>query len=165
MNLKSLITDVPDFPQPGVVFKDISPLLKSPDALLYICQAIVEGVNLDNVDYFVGIESRGFVLGSMLAAYHKKGFIPLRKAGKLPPPVIAESYTLEYGTATLEISPGTGRVMVVDDVLATGGTLQAGINLAQRAGYTIEQVAVLINLTFLNTLRFKNEEVFSLVSY
>lgn len=165
MNIIEHIRDVTDFPQQGVIFKDISPLLKSPEALQFICNEIIKAVDLHKIDYFIGIESRGFILASMLAAHYDKGFIPLRKVGKLPPPVIAQDYTLEYGTATLEINPGVGRVMIVDDVLATGGTLQAAILLAEKAGYHIEQVAVLINLKFLNTMTFNGAEVFSLVHY
>lgn len=165
MNLREYIRDIPDFPKKGVVFKDISPILKNPEILEYVCKAFTKNRDLQKVDYFVGIESRGFILASLLAAYHKKGFVPLRKAGKLPPPVFAQSYALEYGNATLEINPGEGRVMILDDVLATGGTLQAGIDLCEHAGYSVEQVAVLINLKFLNSMTFKGQEVFSLVQY
>lgn len=165
MNLKAYIKDVPDFPKKGILFRDISPLLKNPEILNFVCEEFGKASSMKNVDYFVGIESRGFILASLLATHYKKGFIPLRKAGKLPPPVIAESYSLEYGEATLEINPGQGRVMILDDVLATGGTLQAGINLCQKAGYSVEQVAVLINLKFLNQMNFKGKEVYSLVQY
>ncbi len=113
---------------------------------------MVAPFDLSRVDAFVGIESRGFILAALAAGVHGKGFIPLRKAGKLPPPVHAESYKLEYGEATLEIAPGTGRVLIFDDVLATGGTLQASMNLCRRAGYSIEGCTVLINLPGLNAL-------------
>ncbi len=165
MNLKSFIRDIPDFPQKGILFRDISPLLKNPEALKFVAQEFGKSVDLGKIDAFVGVESRGFILASLLSAHHGKGFIPLRKAGKLPPPVIAESYSLEYGKATLEMSPGQGRVMVLDDVLATGGTLQASINICEKAGYHVEQVGVLIDLTFLNQMKFRGQPIFSLVQY
>jgi adenine phosphoribosyltransferase len=165
MNLKSYIRDIPDFPQKGILFRDISPLLKSPEALHFVAGEFGKACNLEQIDAFVGVESRGFILASLLAGHFKKGFIPLRKAGKLPPPVIAESYSLEYGKATLEMSPGQARVMLLDDVLATGGTLQASLNICEKAGYQVEQVAVLINLTFLNDMKFKGQPIFSLVNY
>ncbi len=165
MDLKKLIRDIPDFPKPGILFRDISPLLKSPAALNQVAEEFGRSCNLEKIDAFVGIESRGFILASYLASHFKKGFIPLRKAGKLPPPVVAESYSLEYGSATLEMNPGTGRVMILDDVLATGGTLQAGINICEKAGYHVEQVGVLIDLTFLNQMKFRGEKVFSIIQY
>jgi adenine phosphoribosyltransferase len=165
MNLKSLIRDIPDFPQKGILFRDISPLLKSPEALKYVAEGFGKSVDMKTIDAFVGIESRGFILASFLASHFQKGFIPLRKAGKLPPPVITESYSLEYGKATLEMAPGTGSVMILDDVLATGGTLQAGINICQKAGYQVQQVGVLIDLTFLNQMKFQGKPVFSMVQY
>lgn len=165
MELKSLIRDIPDFPKPGILFRDISPLLNNPEALQNVAEKLVESVDLKNIDSFVGIESRGFILASLLAAKHNKGFIPMRKAGKLPPPTVKESYKLEYGEATLEMTPGKGRVMILDDVLATGGTLQAGISICEKAGFHVEQVAVLINLTFLNTMKFRGKDIFSLVQY
>jgi adenine phosphoribosyltransferase len=106
-----------------------------------------------------------------MAAHCQKGFLPLRKAGKLPPPVIQQSYELEYGKATLELAPAptgtahTSRVIICDDVLATGGTLNAAIQLCEKAGYQVSDVLVLINLTFLNSMKFKNEPVKSLIQY
>lgn len=164
-DLKNLIRDIPDFPKPGILFRDISPLLRSPEALHFVCEEFGKAHSLDQVDAFVGIESRGFILAGLLASHFRKGFIPLRKAGKLPPPVIAETYQLEYGTATLEMAPGSGRVMILDDVLATGGTLQASINICEKAGYQVEQIGVLINLTFLNTMKFKGQSIISIVNY
>jgi adenine phosphoribosyltransferase len=121
--------------------------------------------SLQNVDVIAGIESRGFILAAALAKHSGKGFIPLRKAGKLPPPTVSESYALEYGSATLELAPGQGRVIILDDVLATGGTLQAGIKLCERAGYEVCDVGVLINLAFLNTMQFNKLPVKSLIIY
>lgn len=165
MNLKSLIRDVPDFPKEGILFRDMSPLLQNAEAMSYVSQNLVKNVDLGQVDYFAGIESRGFILAAHLAATHKKGFLPIRKAGKLPPPTKRVSYSLEYGSAEIELPLGQGRVMIVDDVLATGGTLQAAIELSQAAGYNVQSVAVLVNLTFLNDMKFNNEKVYSLVQY
>ena len=165
MELKSYIRDVPDFPIPGILFRDITPLLTDAKALQFACQQLVATVDLDQIDVFVGIESRGFIFASYLAALYKKGFLPLRKAGKLPPPVISESYNLEYGTATLETCQGKQRIMILDDVLATGGTLEASIKLCQKAGYHVEAVAVLINLTNLNKMKFNKKDIHSVIKY
>ena len=165
MDLKSKITNIPDFPKPGILFRDVSPLLKDPDALQFISENLVKKIDLSQVDYFAGIESRGFIFASLLAAHHKKGFIPIRKAGKLPPPTVKKSYALEYGEATIELAPGKGRVVIVDDVLATGGTLQAAIDLSIDAGYQVMDVAVLIDLPFLNQFKFNQKAVHSLVQY
>ncbi|MGZ3772443.1 MAG: adenine phosphoribosyltransferase [Pseudobdellovibrionaceae bacterium] len=165
MNLKSLIRDVPDFPKEGILFRDMSPLLQNSEAMKFVSQNLVKKVDLSKIDYFAGIESRGFILASHLSATHNKGFLPIRKAGKLPPPTKRVSYALEYGMAEIELPLGEGRIMIVDDVLATGGTLQAAIDLSKSAGYSVESVAVLVNLTFLNKMKFNNEEVYSLVQY
>lgn len=166
MDLTQLIRTVPDFPSPGVFFKDVSPLLADSRALQYTIDSLLEKVNVENIEAFVGLESRGFIFASMMAAKSSKGFIPFRKKGKLPPPVMAESYSLEYGTATLEALPGSsGRVIIVDDVLATGGTLDASVKLAQKCGYSVEDVIVLIDLSFLNQFRFKNNKIKSLIAY
>ncbi len=167
MNYQVLIKEVPDFPIPGVLFRDVSPLLQNAEAFSLIAHDFEKIINLNNVDLFVGIESRGFIFAAMLAAKFNKGFLPLRKAGKLPPPVIQESYKLEYGEATLEIASSHRplRVIVCDDVLATGGTLKAAQSLCEKAGYVVEDLLVLINLTFLNEMKFKNEAVKSLIQY
>lgn len=165
MNLKSFIKETPDFPKKGILFRDISPLLEDPVKIEYISKSLVQNIDLDSVDSFAGIESRGFILAMMLSAYFKKGFLPIRKSGKLPPPVLGESYSLEYGESTIEMHQGFQRIVIVDDVLATGGTLQAAINLAQRAGYNVIDVLTLINLKDLNKMTFKGEPIKHLITY
>lgn len=165
MDLKAKINNVPDFPQAGILFRDVTPLLKDPEALHYIAENLVKHVDLKSVDYFAGIESRGFIFAALLAQHHKKGFLPIRKAGKLPPPTVKKSYALEYGEATIELAPGKGKIVILDDVLATGGTLGAAIELSKLAGYDVVDVAVLIDLPFLNQMRFKGRPVHSLISY
>lgn len=167
MNYKSLICDIPDFPIKGVLFRDVSPLLQNADAFNAVAHDFAKLIDLHNIDLFVGIESRGFIFAAQMAAKFNKGFVPLRKAGKLPPPVFQKSYKLEYGEAVLEMAPATktSRVVICDDVLATGGTLLASVELCQKAGYHVEDLLVLINLTFLNEMKFKNQNVKSLIQY
>jgi len=154
---KSLITDIPNFPKQGVTFKDISPLLKS-NKFTNVINDLYKSVELP--DYWVGIDSRGFIFASALAN-KSGGFIMCRKKGKLPPPVISETYTLEYGTDTLEIQPGSGTVVIVDDVYATGGTMEAAEKLCIKAGYTVIDKLVLIDLKFLH----ESNKVKSLIQY
>lgn len=147
------VRDVPDYPQPGVVFKDITPLLAHPAALAAAVDAIVEPLQGRGIDLVAGLEARGFIFGAPAAVRLGAGFVPLRKAGKLPAQTLAESYDLEYGTATVEmhadaVTPGS-RVLVVDDVLATGGTGRAAVDLIRRAGGTVVEFSVLLELGFL----------------
>ena len=165
LDLKTLVRDIPDFPIKGVVFRDISPLLENHDAFTAALDRLAGELNMNDVDHVVGIESRGFILGAALAARCGKGFIPLRKAGKLPPPVQALSYDLEYGKATLEMRAGKGRVAVIDDVLATGGTLAAALELCNRSGFDVVGAGVLIDLRFLNEFRFKGDRIASVITY
>lgn len=162
---KNWIHETPDFPIKGVLFRDVSPLFA--DAKMF--QKCIADMNklfdLNEVDAFVGIESRGFIFASAMAMQSGKGFIPLRKAGKLPPPVFQKSYALEYGQATLEMKAGQGRVIVIDDVLATGGTLVAAMDLCEQAGYHVQDVGVLVNLTFLNQMKFNKNSIKSLIQY
>ena len=163
--IKNLIADVPDWPKKGVIFRDISPLLADPEWFKIALARMVDEVDLDNIDYIVGIESRGFILGSALSAMYGKGFIPIRKKGKLPWPVVSEDYELEYGTDTLEIKQMTGEkksCLLVDDVLATGGTLGAALNLCRKAGYDVRDVTVLIDLTFLNDFTYETDRYMNL---
>ena len=167
MDYKKLIRDVPNFPIEGVLFRDVSPLLQNAEAFSQVAVDFSKLIDLSCVDLFVGIESRGFIFAAQMAAKFNKGFLPLRKAGKLPPPVNQESYQLEYGSATLEMAPAPKNlnVVVCDDVLATGGTLQAAIKLCEKSGYEVQDLLVLIDLTFLNQMKFKNKKVNSLVQY
>jgi adenine phosphoribosyltransferase len=151
--LAARITDVPDWPEPGVVFKDISPLLADHVAFAALVDEIVAHVGRDNVDKVAGIEARGFLLGAPVAYHCGAGFVPVRKKGKLPRPTYGESYALEYGTAEIEVhrdafAPGE-RVLVVDDVLATGGTAVAALALVERAGAVPVGLSVLLELTSL----------------
>lgn len=162
---ESHIRNVPDFPKPGIIFKDISPLLQ--ERFSEVIEAMSQNINWQQIDYVVGIESRGFILGAAMAQLHGKGFIPMRKKGKLPPPVIAETYTLEYGTDTLEMieAEKPGRVVLVDDVLATGGTLRAALNLCEKNKLQVSAMALLINLTFLNKFKQEGLPVHSVLDY
>jgi adenine phosphoribosyltransferase len=158
----SLIHDVPDYPKPGVLFKDISPLLGS--ALFpELIQAMADLIRDNDFDAIAGIESRGFILGAAIAHETNTGFIPVRKKGKLPPPVHAHSYKLEYGEDTIEVKEGRGRVIIIDDVLATGGTLAAAAAVLTKAGYTIADIAVLMDLKFLNSFEWNSRPVKSLI--
>tara|TARA_E500000178_G_C16903235_1_gene699061 strand:+ start:111 stop:593 length:483 start_codon:yes stop_codon:yes gene_type:complete len=159
MNLKDYILDVPDWPVEDVVFKDITPLLKDKDALNHSVKLLEDLID-ETPDYIVGIESRGFIFGSYLASKMGLGFVPVRKKGKLPPPVISKAYSLEYGFDTLEIKTGKGRVVIIDDVYATGGTAKATRELCEKAGYEVINDIYLINLKFLN-----NDNVRSVLSY
>lgn len=164
-SFESHIRSVPDFPKAGIVFKDISPLLR--DRYHEVIEAMSATINWNEIDYVVGIESRGFILGASMATLKGKGFIPVRKKGKLPPPCIGESYELEYGSDTLEmlVNDKKARVVLVDDVLATGGTLRAVMNLCQKNNYDVKAMALLINLTFLNKFSEEGFPVHSVLNY
>jgi adenine phosphoribosyltransferase len=168
--VKALIRDVPDFPQEGIVFKDITPLLADPIAFSTVIDLIVVHFGRGNVDKVVGIEARGFILASPVAYHFGAGFVPVRKKDKLPWNTQAAEYELEYGTATLEIhqdAVATGeRVLVVDDVLATGGTARATAQLVERIGGKIVGIACLIELGFLNGRdKIRGYDIFTLLTY
>jgi adenine phosphoribosyltransferase len=159
------IRNVPNFPKPGIVFKDVTPLFQ--ERFHEVIEEMCKTISWDEIDYVVGIESRGFILGAAMATFKSKGFIPVRKKGKLPPPVISESYTLEYGTDTLEmiVNEKPGRVVLVDDVLATGGTLKAVMNMCQKNHFEVKALSLLINLTFLNKFVEEGRPVHSVINY
>jgi adenine phosphoribosyltransferase len=168
--IKGLIRDVPDFPQDGIVFKDITPVLSDPIAFSTLIDLIVVHFGRGNVDKVVGIEARGFILASPVAYHFGAGFVPVRKQGKLPSETVSQEYELEYGTATLEIHrdavrPGE-RVLIVDDVLATGGTARATVSLVEQIGGKVCGVACLIELGFLKGReQLPGHELFTLIRY
>ena len=168
--MKALIRDVPDFPQPGIIFKDITPLLADEIAFSSVIDLIVVHFGRGTVDKVVGIEARGFILASPVAYHFGAGFVPVRKVDKLPWETEAAEYALEYGTATLEIhkdavTPGE-RVLIVDDVLATGGTARATAELVERIGGKVVGIAFLIELGFLEGRKqLENHDLFTLITY
>jgi len=147
------IRDVPDFPKAGIVFKDITPLLQDPKSFAATLEGMAQSARTHTFDLVCGIESRGFLFGAALARELGKGFIPIRKPGKLPWRTASESYELEYGTDTIEIhvdaAPGGKRVLMVDDLLATGGTMSAALKLVRKVGGTPVACSFVIELAFL----------------
>jgi adenine phosphoribosyltransferase len=170
MDLASTIRSVPDFPIEGILFYDITTLLKNPEALKASVDQLVDHYQDIEVDLIVGMESRGFIFG-MPAAYQMGiGFVPVRKPGKLPAETVSESYDLEYGTNTLEIHVDAiekgQKVLIVDDLLATGGTAKATCDLVEKLGGEIVGVAFVIELNFLNGReKLQGYDVFSLLQY
>jgi adenine phosphoribosyltransferase len=164
------IRDVPDFPNDGVTFKDITPLLGNPAAFSSAVDAIVVSFGRGSIDKVVGIEARGFILATPVAYHFGAGFVPMRKQGKLPRETYGETYDLEYGTETLEVHADAfddgDRVLIVDDVLATGGTAAAACELVTRAGGRVAGLAFLIELTFLGgAARISGHDYTSLLTY
>lgn len=155
--IETYIRDVPDFPKPGILFKDITPLLQSPEGLSKSIGGLAEAFDPQSYDLVCGVESRGFIFGTALAHHLGKGFIPIRKPGKLPWKTASESYELEYGTDTIEIhvdaAEGGRRVLMVDDLLATGGTMEAALKLVKRIGGEPVGCAFVIELKFLEGRR------------
>ena len=170
MDLKEFIRDVPDFPKPGILFKDITPLLGNPAALEESIGRLTEPYRALRIDWVAGVESRGFIFGALAAARLGVGFLPVRKPGKLPRETFREEFQLEYGSNAVEIhrdALGSGRrILVVDDVLATGGTAAATAKLIQRAGGEVVSMAFLIELAFLEgRKRLAGFEIHSLLQY
>jgi adenine phosphoribosyltransferase len=166
IDLRQYIRNVPDFPKPGILFRDIAPLLRNHfGPTIDVMSALLEGEQWEGIDAVAGIESRGFMLAAALAERHRKGFVPIRKQGKLPPPVVSVPYDLEYGTGVLEMQTGTGRVLLVDDVLATGGTMQAAASLCIDAGYAIAHLMVLIDLKLVKDFRWEQQRVLCAIGY
>ena len=163
MSYKDYIKEIPDFPIEGVNFKDISPLLA--DYRTFRSAVVDMGRLVKNPNYWVGIDARGFIFASALATSFGGGVVMCRKAGKLPPPVTRKRYQLEYGTEWIEMKEGRGTVVIVDDVLATGGTLQATNDLAKMVGYDVVDNLVLIDLQYVPRVEDFNLEVRSLINY
>ena len=165
-DLRQLVSNVPDFPKPGVLFRDISPLLRDHfHAAVESLDSLLTEAEWGEIDALAGIESRGFILGAALATHRRKGFVLVRKQGKLPPPVVDISYDLEYGSGVLEMQRGQGRVLLVDDVLASGGTMTASAELCQRAGYTVKGLAALIDLKIVADYRWRDMPLRASISY
>ncbi len=170
MKLTDYIRDVQDFPKPGIKFKDITPLLNNPEAVRTTVEMLKEPLNERQIDKVIGIESRGFFFGILLAQELNAGFVPIRKKNKLPFQTISATYDLEYGTDTLEmhvdaISPGD-RVLIHDDVLATGGTAKAVCDLVRQGGGIIVQLNFLMELEFLQgRAKIAEQEIFSAIKY
>lgn len=171
MDLKSLIREIPDFPKPGILFRDITTLLQNPDGLRYTIDSLSETFQDQKVDYVVGAESRGFIFGAPLAYNLGAGFIPVRKPGKLPSTTAFVEYELEYGTDRLEVHQDAfqhpqSRVIIVDDLIATGGTALATAQLVQQAGCDLVGFGFIIELTDLEGRKHLPEvPIFTLVQY
>lgn len=170
MDLKTLIRDIPDFPKPGIMFRDITTLLSNPDGLRYTIDCLADSCTNLDVEYIAGMESRGFIFGTALAYCMGVGFVPVRKPGKLPAATFSGEYTLEYGSDRLEMHqdavPPGGRVLIVDDLIATGGTASATADLIQQANAHLVGFAFVIELTFLQGRKqLPDVPIHSLVQY
>jgi adenine phosphoribosyltransferase len=169
-DLTRYIRDIPDFPKPGILFRDITPLLQDPAAFAGAVEALAGPYRNGGIDAVAGIESRGFIFGAALARLLNVGFVPVRKPGKLPFEKVREEYQLEYGTDAVEVHrdavrPGQ-RVLMVDDLLATGGTMAASCALIERIGGRVAGVAFLIELTFLNGReKLRGREIHAVIRY
>ena len=170
MDLNRFIRDIPDFPKPGILFKDITPLLADPDAFEYAISRLAAHYSTANIDAIAAVEARGFLFAAPLALQLRKPLIPLRKPGKLPYRTYSLKYELEYGEAELHmhidgIAPGSN-VLMVDDLLATGGTMAAGCQLVEQAGGVVVGCAFLVELAFLNGRgKLAGHDVYSMMTY
>lgn len=170
MDLKSLIRDIPDFPKPGIMFRDITTLLRDAEGLRYTIDTMAEKCNDLAVDFVIGMESRGFIFGAPLAYKLNAGFLPVRKPGKLPAPVHCVEYALEYGTDKLEIHQDAAappaRVLIIDDVIATGGTAAATAQLLEQMGCELAGFGFVIELTGLGgRKKLPDVPIMTLVEY
>lgn len=170
MNISDYIRDISDFPKKGIVFKDITPLLKDAKAFKYTIELLADKLKLIDFDYIVAIESRGFIFGSALALIMNKGIIPIRKKGKLPAETISIKYDLEYGTDTLELHKdalgSSDKVIIIDDLLATGGTVSAVEKLIQQTGAEIVADVFIVQLNFLNGLKqLSTKKIIKLIEF
>lgn len=170
MDLKSTIRNIPDFPKPGILFRDITTMLKDAAAFAAVINQLAERYRDRRLDAVAGIESRGFIFGAALAAKLGLGFIPIRKPGKLPAQTVSEEYSLEYGTDKIEmhvdaVSPGM-RVLLIDDLLATGGTMKAACGLIEKTGGTVAECCFIIELAALEgRSALIGKDIFSLLVY
>src|SRR5271154_2218544 len=165
-DLKQAIRNVHDFPRPGILFRDIAPLLRDHlEATLQALDDLLTPQEWDAVDALAGIESRGFILAAALAARRRKGFVLVRKQGKLPPPVVDVAYDLEYGSGVLEMQQGHGSLVLVDDVLATGGPMTAAADLCERAGYQLKGLLALIDLRIVAGYTWRNLRLRAAINY
>jgi adenine phosphoribosyltransferase len=161
MSFKQYIESIQDFPKQGILFRDIQPLLEDSEMFFNAIYEMSMLINLEQVDYFVGIDSRGFIFASALALQNNKGFKMIRKEGKLPNTLLhGVKYDLEYGSATIEMKPGTGKVVIVDDVYATGGTMDAAVELCKSAGYNVIDKVCLLDIGIV-----KDHDVKCLITY
>ncbi|MBE0416107.1 MAG: adenine phosphoribosyltransferase [Dehalococcoidia bacterium] len=170
MKLEERIRDVPDFPKKGIIFKDITPLLKDTAAFKYVIDLLTERYHDKGVEVVVAMEARGFILGAPLAYKLGVAFVPVRKVGKLPAETVSAQYSLEYGVDSLEMHKDailpSQKVLIIDDLLATGGTIAATIELVEKLGGEVIGIAFLIELTFLNgRQKLKDYQVMSLIQY
>ena len=170
--LKALIRDVPDFPKPGILFRDITTLIGNGPGLAAAVAMLAEQARAAGAEAVAGIEARGFIFGASVAAQLGLGFVPVRKPGKLPVPVLALDYALEYGTDTLEVDPGAiapgQKVVLIDDLIATGGTALAAVQLLRQAGAKVENALFVIDLPDLggaDRLRAASMQVDSLIAF
>ncbi len=170
--IKDRIRDVPDFPRPGIMFKDITPLMKDQAVFRLAIEQIIEHFRKEEIDYVVGIESRGFIMGAPIAYGLQTGFVPVRKPGKLPYDTLRQEYQLEYGSDALEIHNDAieagRRVLIVDDLLATGGTVLATADLVRKLGAEVVAAAFLVELSFLGgreRVAARDLEIFPLVTF
>ena len=170
MDLKAIVRDIPDFPKPGIVFKDITPLLQNADAFKFIVDQLVKRYQDKDIDIIAGVESRGFLFASVLSYALNKPLVVIRKKGKLPHITVSYTYELEYGEDTIEIHedsiPKGSKVLVVDDLLATGGTAEAAAKLIQKMEGEVAELAFVIELGFLKGRdRLKDYPIFNLIEY
>lgn len=169
-HLEDYVMTIPDFPEPGILFRDITSLIQDPDGLRDSVDGLIRSISGVDCDVVLGLESRGFIFGTAIAYELRKGFIPVRKKGKLPRETVSVKYDLEYGEAELEIHkdairPGE-KVVIVDDLIATGGTLEAACKLVEKLGGTVEKISVVMELAGLKGReRLKKYELESLIRY